>query len=189
MVIRFLPKSTKNPPSVGQGQQDFPGFDWPMTQRTMHRCMTKPWCVNLSLRIDWRQPSQFAKRGRVLVCALEASMSPEALNSFFSLLIGFALAGALTSGYQALVDRPAGFGLLTQEAASKAIAAIPFLVFAAPFIIMRNTVRGRQIESRRFEFVMIATILAGIWSLMSGTFVVMLLEATGFFVLNQSANL
>ena len=56
---------------------------------------------------------------------------------------------------------------------------MPFLVFAAPFIIMRNTVRGRRIENRRFEFVMLATVLAGFWSMMSGTFFVMLLQAAG----------
>jgi hypothetical protein len=106
-------------------------------------------------------------------------MSPETLNSLFYLFIGFAFAGALASGYQALVDRPAGFGLLGAGAASKALAAVPFLVFAAPFIIMRNTVRGHQIERRRIEFVMMATILAGIWSLMSGTCVVMVLQAAG----------
>ena len=44
-------------------------------------------------------------------------MSPDALNSLFSLCIGFALAGALASGYQALVRRPAGFGLLQQGVA------------------------------------------------------------------------
>jgi hypothetical protein len=106
-------------------------------------------------------------------------MSPEALNSFFAILIGFALAGALTSGFQAFVQRPPGFGLLAQEAAPKAFAAVPFLVFAAPFIIMRNTVRGRTIEGRRVEFVALATIIAGFWSMMSGTFVLMLLETTG----------
>jgi len=52
-------------------------------------------------------------------------------------------------------------------------------VFAAPFIIMRNTVRARVIEKRRFEFVMLATILAGFWSLMSGSFVVMVFGALG----------
>lgn len=106
-------------------------------------------------------------------------MSPEALNSFFAILIGFALAGALTSGFQAFVQRPPGFGLLAQQEAPKAFAAVPFLVFAAPFIIMRNTVRGRTIEGRRVEFVALATIIAGFWSMMSGTFVLMLLETTG----------
>ncbi|MBN9599974.1 MAG: hypothetical protein J0G28_09930 [Afipia sp.] len=109
-------------------------------------------------------------------------MTPEALNSFFSLMIGFAFAGALSSGYQALADRPAGFGLLAQDAATKAFAAVPFLAFAAPFIIMRNTVRGRQVERRRIAFVAMATIIAGFWSLMSGTCMLTILQATGLFV-------
>ncbi len=53
------------------------------------------------------------------------------------------------------------------------------VIFAAPFIIMRNTMRARRIAQRRFEFVMLSTLLAGFWSLMSGTLVVMLLEAVG----------
>ena len=89
-------------------------------------------------------------------------MSPDALNSLFSLCIGFALAGALASGYQAMAERPAGFGLLGEGVAPKTFAAVPFLVFAAPFIIMRNTLRGARIERRRFEFVMMATVLAGL---------------------------
>ena len=106
-------------------------------------------------------------------------MSAEALNSFFSLLIGFSLAGALVSGYQALAERPAGFGLLQEGITPRRFAAVPFLVFAAPFIIMRNTLRGAKIERRRFEFVMMATVLSGFWSLMSGTFFLMTLRATG----------
>ena len=100
-------------------------------------------------------------------------MSPDALNSLFSLCIGFALAGALASGYQA------GFGLLGEGVAPKTFAAVPFLVFAAPFIIMRNTLRGAKIERRRFEFVVMATVLSGFWSLMSGTFFLMTLRASG----------
>jgi hypothetical protein len=106
-------------------------------------------------------------------------MSPEALNSFLSLAIGFALAGMLDSGYQVWAQRPAGFGLLNEGVVPKAFAAVPFLMFAAPFIIMRNTLRGARIERRRFEFVMIATIIAGFWSLMSGTFFLMTLRAAG----------
>ena len=106
-------------------------------------------------------------------------MSPEALYSFFSLAIGFALAGALASGYQAYAQRPAGFGLLNEGVVPKAFAAVPFLVFAAPFIIMRNTLVGAKVERRRFEFVMIATVIAGFWSLMSGTFFLMTLRAAG----------
>src|SRR5882724_9543172 len=108
-------------------------------------------------------------------------MSPDVLNSLFSLLIGFALAGALTSGYQLLADRPAGFSLLHEGVAPKTFAAVPFLVFAAPFIIMRNTMRGRKVESRRVEFVMMATVVAGFWSMMCGMVFLRALEITGFF--------
>ncbi|WP_204278253.1 DUF6949 family protein, partial [Escherichia coli] len=61
-------------------------------------------------------------------------MTPEALNMFFAIGIGFALAGALVNGYQALAQRPAGFALLQDGVAPKTFAAVPFLVFAAPFI-------------------------------------------------------
>ena len=106
-------------------------------------------------------------------------MTPEAFNMFFSICIGFALAGALVNGYQAVSQRPAGFGLLQDGVAPKTFAAVPFLVFAAPFIIMRNTLMGAKVERRRFEFVMMATIIAGFWSLMSGTFFLMTLRAAG----------
>jgi hypothetical protein len=106
-------------------------------------------------------------------------MTPEAFNTFFSICIGFALAGALVNGYQALAQRPAGFGLLQEGVAPKTFAAVPFLVFAAPFIIMRNTLRGMRLESRRVEFVMMATVIAGFWSMMSGTFFLMTLRAAG----------
>src|ERR1700753_2919920 len=111
-------------------------------------------------------------------------MSPDALNSFFSLCIGFSLAGALASGYQMMVQRPAGFGLLQDGVAPSTFAAVAFLVLAAPFIIMRNAVRGARIERRRFEFVMMATVLAGFWSMMSGTFFVMTLRAAGLLAWN-----
>jgi hypothetical protein len=106
-------------------------------------------------------------------------MSPDALNSLFSLCIGFAFAGALASGYQAYAERPAGFGLLQEGETPRRFVAIPFLVFAAPFIIMRNTLRGVQLEQRRIQFVMLATVIAGFWSLMSGTFFLMTLRAAG----------
>jgi hypothetical protein len=98
-------------------------------------------------------------------------MSVEALQSFVALFIGFAVAGSLASGYQLVTERPLSFRLLNGGLQLVTFLAIPVLTFAAPFIIMRNTLRGRRIERRRFEFVTMATILAGFWSLMSGTVV------------------
>jgi hypothetical protein len=99
-------------------------------------------------------------------------MAPEQLQSFFALAIGFALAGALATGYQLATERPASFRLLQKGPAPLTFAAVPFLAFAAPFIIiMRNTIRARQSEGR-FELAMLAIVVAGFWSLMSGTVVV-----------------
>lgn len=106
-------------------------------------------------------------------------MSPETLQSFYALAVGFAVAGALASGYQAMLHRPPSFRLLEKGPGAVALAAVPFLVFAAPFIIMRNTLRGRRFERRRIEFVFIATVISGVWSLTSGTVLVMALQASG----------
>src|SRR3954451_5621269 len=98
-------------------------------------------------------------------------MSIEALQSIIVLLIGFAVAGSLATGYQLVTERPLSFRLLNGGAQAITFLAIPVLTFAAPFVIMRNVMRGR-IRSRRFEFVMLATLIAGLWSLFSGTVVV-----------------
>jgi hypothetical protein len=107
-------------------------------------------------------------------------MTPDQIQSLFALGIGFAFAGVLATGYQYVTERPASFRLVSRGSRVRALAALPLVIFAAPFIIMRNTVRARRIVGRRFEFVMLATILAGFWSLMSGTLVMMVLEAVGF---------
>lgn len=99
-------------------------------------------------------------------------MSPEAIQSLIVLLIGFAVAGSLASAYQLVAERPLSFRVLNGGMQLVTFLAIPVLTFAAPFVIMRNVIRGRRIERRRFEFVMLATVLAGFWSLMSGTVVV-----------------
>jgi uncharacterized protein DUF6949 len=106
-------------------------------------------------------------------------MSADQIDYFFSLAIGFAIAGLIATGYQLVTSRPASFRLLQRGPHPSTFAAVPFLVFAAPFIIMRNTIRGRRIEGRGFSMVMVATIIAGCWSLMSGTVVVMALTSLG----------
>ncbi len=128
----------------------------------------------------WRHPRRFGTtfRAASFVPGVPKvwSISPESAQSLLALAIGFAVAGLISTGYQLLTERPASFRLLEQGPNPATFAAIPFLVFAAPFIIMRNTIRGRRIERRRFEFVMVATVIAGIWSLMSGSVVVMAFE-------------
>jgi hypothetical protein len=96
-----------------------------------------------------------------------------------SLAIGFAVAGLCSSGYQLATDRLPSFSLLSAGAKPSTVAAVPVLLLSAPFLIMRNTLLGRAQEGRRFEFVFLATLIAGFWSLMSGIVVVMTLQACG----------
>ena len=103
-------------------------------------------------------------------------MAPQ-VQSLIVLLIGFAVAGSLATGYQLVTERPLSFRLLNEGLRLVTLLAIPVLTFAAPFVIMRNVIRGRRIERRRFEFVTLATVLAGFWSMMSGTVVVTAFKA------------
>src|SRR5262249_19224740 len=103
-------------------------------------------------------------------------MTPDQVQSLFALGIGFAFAGVLASGYQYVTERPATFRLPSRGPRLRAPAGLPLAIFAAPFIIMPNTIRARRKVGRRFEFVMLATMLAGFWSLMSGTLVMMVLQ-------------
>ncbi len=97
-------------------------------------------------------------------------ISPTALESFAALGLGFALAGLLASAFELFTKRRASFGLL-EMGGPVALACVPVVVFSAPFIILRNTVRGRRFERRPVGFVFAATVIACFWSLMSGRLV------------------
>jgi hypothetical protein len=103
-------------------------------------------------------------------------MSPESVQSLYALVLGLAVAGTLATGYQIFAERPASFRLLNEKR-HKALAAVPFLVFAAPFIILRNSIRGARIEGRGFVPVMVSTMIAGFWSLSCGLVILGLLRA------------
>ena len=108
-------------------------------------------------------------------------MTPESVQMLIALVLGFAVAGMCSSGYQLATTRLPSFNLLNAGPRPAAIAAVPLLMVSAPFLIMRNTLLGRRQERRRFEFVFLATLIAGFWSLMSGLMLVMTLQACGLF--------
>ncbi len=106
-------------------------------------------------------------------------MSPESIQMLIALALGFAVAGLCSSAYQLATDRLPTFGLLSAGPSATTIAAVPLLMLSAPFLIMRNTLITRRIEGCRFEFVFLATLIAGFWSLTSGLAALMSLEACG----------
>ena len=103
-------------------------------------------------------------------------MTPESARMLLALALGFAAAGLCSSAYRLFTSRLPSFNLLSAGPKPAAIAAVPLLIITAPFLIMRNTLLGRRQERRRFEFVFMATLIAGFWSLMSGQVLMMTLQ-------------
>ncbi len=95
------------------------------------------------------------------------TLTPAALEAIRTLCVGLALSGLIASAFELFAERRASFSLLERGGVG-AVAALPMLAFGAPFIILRNTVRGRRIEGRPILFVMLATVIACGWSLLSG---------------------
>lgn len=104
------------------------------------------------------------------------TIDPAALEVLKALFIGFAFAGLLASAFELFTTRRADFRLL-QAGGLVAVASVPVVVFSAPFLILRNTVRGRRIEGRPVPFMMLAAMIAAIWSVFSGRLVLDLLNA------------
>lgn len=107
--------------------------------------------------------------------AVVVSLEPSAIAALQSLFIGFAFAGLLASAFELFTARRADFRLL-QSGGLAAVASVPVVVFSAPFLILRNTVRGRRIEGRPFVFVMLASMIAALWSMACGRVVLDLLQ-------------
>ena len=109
--------------------------------------------------------------------AMPQAITPEAINSFFALAFGFAVAGFCATGYRLFAERfpelsPArsrpGGGALCRRAAADVLGALHHHA--------QHACAAAGIERRRVEFVMMATVIAGLWSLMSGTVVVLALQ-------------
>jgi hypothetical protein len=97
-------------------------------------------------------------------------ISPDTFDMFAALALGFALAGLLASGFEFVLRRPLSLALL-QAGDVGALATVPVLVFSAPLIILRGVLSVPKNQRRSFSAVFGATIVASIWSLLSGRLV------------------
>lgn len=102
-------------------------------------------------------------------------LQPAALEALQSLFLGFAFAGLLASTFELFTARRVGFRLL-QVGGLAAVASVPVVIFSAPFLILRHMVRGSRLEAPPFIFAMLAGMVAGVWSLVSGRVVLDLLH-------------
>lgn len=98
------------------------------------------------------------------------TLSQASYEGLAALGLGFAFSGLLASAAELLLGNPVSFRML-QLGGARALASIPLLLFSAPFVILRNTVRGSRLEGRSFGYVFTATVLAGFWSLLCGRLV------------------
>ncbi len=97
-------------------------------------------------------------------------IDPSAVEALQALGLGFAFAGLIASTFELVTEEKASFHLL-QTGGLAALASVPVLVFCAPFVILRHTVHGWRFERRPLHLAIAATMMAGVWSLMSGRIV------------------
>src|SRR5689334_2702837 len=121
-------------------------------------------------------PQGLGATGRFLTVL--SLIRPEALDAFQAIIVGIAAAGVLATGFEAATDQRASFSML-ERGDALALASVPLLVFTAPFIILRNTIRGRRYERRRIGAVAAATVLAALWGLACGRVVLDVLTYLG----------
>ena len=100
-------------------------------------------------------------------------IEPAAAESVQALLLGLAFSGLIATAWECATARRASFALVG-KAGPGALAALPVLLAAAPFIILRGALSVRRFERRRPMPVMAATIIAGLWGLASGRMMLML---------------
>lgn len=84
---------------------------------------------------------------------------------------GFVAAGFLGSLYQLLTDQPPRFSV---EASTfiRGLSTTFICIFAGPFIIMRQAIRGRVLEDRPIGWLAASAAIAAGWSLCSGIIVI-----------------
>jgi hypothetical protein len=106
-----------------------------------------------------------------------AVMTYAQAQMFLALAVGFAAAGTAVTGYQAATARRASFAVLMRGWSLPALAAMPFLMFAGPFLIMRLVARPEADARRRCLVAMMCTIVAGSWIILTGTLLMTAMRA------------
>lgn len=91
----------------------------------------------------------------------------ELLLTGYIIVTGFVCSAVLASFWQLFKPEPIGFGVSYASWLSGFLGVL-FCVFAGPFIIVRNSIRGRKIEGRPLGWVIAASGIASLWSFCTG---------------------
>ncbi len=100
-----------------------------------------------------------------------SSITFELLVAGYAASAGFVAAGVIGSFYQLVTSEPPKFAL-SLETWLRSFSSALLCIFAGPFIIMRNAIRGRRIEHRPVGWLMASSVLAMLWSTCSGIVVI-----------------
>ncbi|MGZ5850932.1 MAG: DUF6949 family protein [Methyloceanibacter sp.] len=84
--------------------------------------------------------------------------------------VGFVAAGLLSSFVQLVSGEPLRFSL-EPDSVLASIVGVLLRVLAGPVILMRNAWLGRRVEARAPIWLGLSILIAGLWSLFSGTLV------------------
>jgi len=84
---------------------------------------------------------------------------------------GFVASGFIGSLYQLLTDKPPKFSV-EADSILAGVSSTFVCIFAGPFIIMRQAIRGRIIEDRPLGWLAASALIAAGWSLCSGIIVI-----------------
>lgn len=85
----------------------------------------------------------------------------------YIIITGFVCSAVLGSFWQLFKAEPVGFAV-TYTSWIAGFTGVIFCVFAGPFIIVRNSIRGRKIEGRPVGWVVAASGIASLWSFCTG---------------------
>ena len=93
---------------------------------------------------------------------------------FWTLVTGVVTAGLVSSLYRLVTNKPPSFQMW-QETTVGIIGGVLTLMLAGPSVIMRNALRAQVIENRPPGWLVVSSLMAGLWSFLVGIFVLSLL--------------
>ena len=91
----------------------------------------------------------------------------------YIIVTGFVFSAVLGSFWQLFKSEPVGFSV-TYSSWIAGFSGVIFCVFAGPFIIIRNSIRGRKIEGRPVGWIVAASGIASLWSFCTGLVIIQL---------------
>lgn len=92
----------------------------------------------------------------------------------WTLMTGVVTAGLVSSLYRLVTNKPPSFQMW-QETTIGLIGGVLTLVLAGPSVIMRNALRAQVIENRPPGWLVVSSLMAGLWSFLVGVFVLSVL--------------